>query len=173
MLVPEELPGFAASADSRRRCISSPCLCGSPIPSPSVEWTSPEAWPAAPPSISPVSGTPASAAMRRPANRLRPDRRSPQREHLLLDLALRPAVRELQPKVLTRVRDRGVGMVAAGRVSLRLRRDAGLGGTSWAAMMRPSCCSDSRPFAWGDSAKISCVPSSSMARPNWVGVPAG
>ena len=30
-----------------------------------------------------------------------------------------------------------------------------------------------RPFAWGDSAKISCVPSSSMARPNWVGVPGG
>ena len=49
MLVPEELLGFAASADSRRRCISLPSLCGFPTPSPSVEWTSPEAWPAAPP----------------------------------------------------------------------------------------------------------------------------
>ena len=36
-------------------------------------------------------------------------------------------------------------MVAAGEVSLRLRRDAGLGGASWNAMMRPSCCSASRP----------------------------
>ena len=35
-------------------------------------------------------------------------------------------------------------MVAAGEVSLRLRRDAGLGGASWEAMMRPSCCNDSR-----------------------------
>ena len=41
MLAPEELPGFAASAGSRRRCISLPSLCGFPTPSPSVEWTSP------------------------------------------------------------------------------------------------------------------------------------
>ena len=102
MLVPEELPGFPASADFPHQCTSSPCLCGFPTPSPSVEWTSPEAWPAALPSIFPAAGRSASAAMRRPATRLRPDRRLPQREHLLLDLALRPAVRELQPKVLTR-----------------------------------------------------------------------
>ena len=36
-------------------------------------------------------------------------------------------------------------MVAAGEVPLRLRRDAGVGGASWDAIMRPSCCSDSRP----------------------------
>ena len=30
-----------------------------------------------------------------------------------------------------------------------------------------------RPFAWGDRANIIRVPSSAMARPNWVGVPAG
>ena len=42
-------------------------------------------------------------------------------------------------------REFGVGMVAAGEVSLRLRRDAGLGGASWEAMMRPSCCRDNRP----------------------------
>ena len=68
MLVPEELPEFAASAESRRQCISSPCLCGFPTPSPSAEWTSPEAWPVARPSISPVAGTSASAAMRLPAD---------------------------------------------------------------------------------------------------------
>ena len=30
-----------------------------------------------------------------------------------------------------------------------------------------------RPFAWGDRANIIRAPSSAMARPNWVGVPAG
>ena len=35
-------------------------------------------------------------------------------------------------------------MGAAEEVPLRLRRDAGLGGASWEAMMRASCCSDSR-----------------------------
>ena len=65
MLVPEELPEFAASAESRRQCISSPCPCGFPTPSPSAEWTSPEAWPAARPSISPVAGTSASARCQR------------------------------------------------------------------------------------------------------------
>ena len=64
MLVPEELLGFAVSADSRRRCISLPSLCGFPTRSPSVEWTSPEAWPAAPSSISLAGETSASAAMR-------------------------------------------------------------------------------------------------------------
>ena len=35
--------------------------------------------------------------------------------------------------------------MAAGEVPLRPRRDAGLGGASWEAMMRPSCCRDNRP----------------------------
>ena len=39
----------------------------------------------------------------------------------------------------------GIRIGAVGRVPSALRRVPGLGGASWAAMMRLSCCTDSRP----------------------------
>ena len=63
--------GTAASAGFPHRCIFSPCLCESPTPSPSLEWTTPGAWPAAPPSISPSAGMSAFSVMALPAIRSR------------------------------------------------------------------------------------------------------
>ena len=67
-----ELPETAASAGFQHRCISSRCLCECPVPSPSLESTGSQAWPAALPSSAPSAEMSAYGVLRLPATRPRP-----------------------------------------------------------------------------------------------------
>ena len=141
--MPEGLPATAASADFRHRCIALRCLCGDPTLLPSCEWTCHRAWPSAPRPIGLVKETSASWVKRSPSWGPRLHSRGWSRGRFLrLPLSVD---RGPFPEVHGGLQGSGDWMASPGEGLMLFRSDPGLGGASWAAMMRPSCCNYSRP----------------------------